>query len=320
MAIIAVILVLSGSSACSATHLPGGVEFGSAHIIRSGEVAEQDVLLFGGSLTVEKDAKMKGSAILFGSQATIDGNMHGDLVLFGGHLVLGNTAEVTGDITSLGGAIETIPGAIVTGKVGVESWNEPSGIDKQPSPLSPVIQLVDYGLKILWIIVESIAMAVLAALAAMFLPRPMERVGDAVAAQPVPSGLMGALTVIAAPFVALVLSITLILIPAALLGIAALMAALMMGWISLGLLMGSRMADSFNQQWSMPVSAGLGTLTITLAARFAYLIPCVGWLVMVVAACAGLGAVVFTRFGSAAYPPAEDTAAGNAAVPPANPI
>ena len=50
------------------------------------------------------------------------------------------------------------------------------------------------------------------------------------------------------------------------------------------------------------VIAGIGTLIITIIARLAALIPCVGWTVGAILSLFGLGAIVLTRFGTRDYP------------------
>jgi hypothetical protein len=130
----------------------------------------------------------------------------------------------------------------------------------------------------------------------------MERVGDAIAARPVAAGTMGALTLVAGGSILVAVVITIILIPFTLIGLLLLALGTVYGWMVLGLLTGERMAHLFNQEWSGPVCAGLGTLVVSLAANLIGIIPCVGWLIVAAAAFVGLGGVVLTRFGLQVYP------------------
>jgi hypothetical protein len=130
----------------------------------------------------------------------------------------------------------------------------------------------------------------------------MERVGDAIAAKPAVSGVMGALTLVAGGSILVAVAITIILIPFTLLGLLLLALGTLYGWIVLGLITGERIAHMLNQEWSGPVSAGLGTLLITLGANLIGIIPCIGWLVVAAALFIGLGGVVLTRFGLQVYP------------------
>jgi hypothetical protein len=143
-----------------------------------------------------------------------------------------------------------------------------------------------------------------AILAALFFPDPVRRIAEAARRQPVLAALLGLLTAILAPLALLILVITLIGIPAAV------MVALLLGliWayglISLGTEVGRFIEQSLRQNWALPLSAGLGTfLLIVMINGFAALAPCIGWLLPALTGLLGTGAVLMTRFGTQPYPP-----------------
>ncbi len=93
-------------------------------------------------------------------------------------------------------------------------------------------------------------------------------------------------------------------------------AALVFGWISLGMIVGARLSAALKLYTLSPaVTAALGTGVLTLAAHVIGWIPCAGWVTVGLLAMIGLGAVLLTRFGTRPYlsglPPAP--------VPPAPP-
>jgi hypothetical protein len=71
------------------------------------------------------------------------------------------------------------------------------------------------------------------------------------------------------------------------------------GWIAIGLLVGRKLLEAFNVGGVTSLKAvAAGTLLISLLRA----IPCLGGIFGFVVGCAGLGAVVLTRFGRQTYP------------------
>jgi hypothetical protein len=85
-------------------------------------------------------------------------------------------------------------------------------------------------------------------------------------------------------------------------------AALLLGWIAAGAWLGERLAGWLKlQNRSLTVTTALGTAVLTLVAALLSSFPFLlgGWLWSMLAfviACAGLGAVALTRFGTRPYP------------------
>ena len=116
------------------------------------------------------------------------------------------------------------------------------------------------------------------------------------------------LTMVAATVIAIALAITICLSPVAILAALALGAAGLFGWIGIGAVVGERLLQALNARETAPLwAAGLGTLLITLIGTglsIAFCLAPIGWLMMFVLGCLGLGAVVLTRFGTTTYVPA----------------
>jgi hypothetical protein len=137
--------------------------------------------------------------------------------------------------------------------------------------------------------------------------------------RPVVSGTVGLLTAVAGPsLIALLVVISGILVfvcigvvgfPIAFLLGVALGAACILGWISVGNLLGRRLADGLKlNNRNLTTTAALGTIVLTLVAgvmsQLSFWLG--GWLWSAVAlllACVGLGAVALTKFGTRPYPP-----------------
>jgi hypothetical protein len=164
--------------------------------------------------------------------------------------------------------------------------------------------------------------AALAVLAVMFLPRQVERTAQAAIASPIIAGGVGLLTAVVAPILMVVLAITILLIPVSLLVALLLVIAWAFGLVSLGYEVGRRLAEALNQTWAPAAAAGIGTFVlmfivdgVSTAFRTAgYVIPgiaCLNWILPFLVGIIGLGAVLLTRFGTAAYPPQVGGLRGN---------
>ena len=77
--------------------------------------------------------------------------------------------------------------------------------------------------------------------------------------------------------------------------------------------MGRCTAELLKTAWSVPLYAGVGSLALSLVTAISSLVPCVGWLLPVLFAGFGLGAVVMSRFGTRVYLPNSATPARPAA-------
>lgn len=293
------LLLLLALSGCAPSQSGDSLVFGRSYRLASGDTLDHDLAIFGGSALLEKGSTVKGSVSIFGGSLVVSGDVTGDVTAFGGVVSLSDTAVVHGSVITYGASISRSDSAIVKGSIGATrpSINAPNLIGSTLS--NGVKTLADF----IWRIFQSFALAALAVLASLFVLRPMERAGDALVAQPVLAGGMGLLTVLAGAFLILVFVITIILSPVGLIGLILLVVGSLFGWLVLGLVTGERIAHFFHQEWSGPVSAGVGTLAFSLAINFISIIPCVGWIVTPVAFFVGLGGVVLTRFGTQVYPP-----------------
>jgi hypothetical protein len=155
------------------------------------------------------------------------------------------------------------------------------------------------------VIGQSIMLALLAMLIAMFLPAHMRRVADAVVSQPFIAFGLGLLTLIMfiVAIVALALFsvfiITLIVtVPLIFIVSVVFAAACVLGWLALGMEIGVRISQMFKGDWPLPLAAGLGVFLLNLVAQGVGFIPCIGGVLSGILGFAALGAVLMTRFGT----------------------
>jgi len=77
----------------------------------------------------------------------------------------------------------------------------------------------------------------------------------------------------------MVLAISICLSPVSLIGALILAAALIFGWVAIGLEVGRRLALAFRREWHPATQAGLGTLLLSFVIYAVGLIPCLGFIV-----------------------------------------
>lgn len=299
--------------------------FGGTYTLRSGETLYGGLVVVGGSAELEEDSLVVGDVVVIGGEVEIFGEVAGSVVAIGGKAYLGENAIVNEDLVTVGGTVQREEGALVRGAITAEM---PEDFDLGPFDPEVFNANQDWrsylwnGFKpigdMMMNVMQALAMGALAAVLALFLLKPMERVSQAVVTQPLPAGGLGLLTIIVLPALLVVLAITLILIPLSLIGFLALGAAFVFGWVALGLEVGKRMEKMFKVQesWVPAVRAGVGTLVLSLLSFAVGMIPCVGWILPFLVAMLSLGGVVVTLFGTRDYP-VEVVAAAAAASAPA---
>ncbi|MEJ5241602.1 MAG: polymer-forming cytoskeletal protein [Anaerolineales bacterium] len=271
--------------ASAAAQIAPGIYFGRTLTIQNGETVNGDLILFDSRLFVEEGGILNGDLLAFDSQIELKGKVSGDVITFGGRLVLDERAQIDGDL-------------ITRNTVRRESATEFSETSSPFSLLPLWRQMRSPVFSGLTILLESLLLAVLAFVAALFLERQLEETAQALTTQPLIAGGLGMLTFLVVPLLALVLLITILLIPVALLLILGLLLALLFGWISVGLEIGRRLANFFHREWRFPWLAALGTFMLTLLSGIFNTIPCIGWMVGFLAALLGLGATLITSFGT----------------------
>ena len=327
--LIMLLLVPLQSAAAKGTVYDGQVIFGQSFTLKNGETLNGDLLVFGGTATLDEGSMVNGNVVLFGGTLVVNGEVSGDVVVMGGSTKIGTTAHIYGNLTTVGATLERLDGSQIDGQISntATSWNidgtngsnpvTPSTPSpRQPgggcsrinfNPIGPVLN--SFG--------QAVSLALLAMLVMLFLAPHADRVAHAVMAQPLTTGGLGLLTLIATPITLVLLAITLILIPVVVVVVVALFVAGVFGWIAIGYEIGQRFTKAIHQNWHPSFSAGLGVFALTLMANALTGIPvlnCVGWLVPFLLVLAGLGAVIMTRFGtqSVAAPAAVSCAACSA--------
>lgn len=256
------------------------VSAGSPVVIAAGE-SVKDAVAYGGPVVVESGARVTGDAVAFGGdvvlkdRATVDG----DAVSFGGRVVREGSATVRGEEVSFGGA-----GLVSSMAAHAAKASNAASVHEQEK---------SGGLSIATFLVQFVVFFVFGFLLMVFAPQRMKGLESAVRGQPVLSGVVGFLALVVALPLTLFLLITLIGIPVAALLWLALALVVPMGLAAIANTVGTAMPLGRVRRTQAMVLA-IGLLALLLVAQ----VPVLGPLMLSLAVCVSLGAVLRTRLGA----------------------
>lgn len=286
----------------------GRVIIGQNFTLNSGDTLNGDLVVIGGEATIEQSAIVKGDIVIIGGSLKLDGQGTGAAVVIGGLVTMGDKASVTGDVVTVGGSLQRAEGAVIGGNI-VSNLPPPtiqlpkvSGPQNPSSPPAPKFE-VNFGPlgTAAAVFFQALGLAALAMLLTVFLHPQLDRVAQAVIAQPFMTGSIGLLTAVVAPITLVILVVTLILIPVALAATILLVLAWLFGIVAFGMEVGDRFTKAIHQSWEPVLSTGFGTFLLGIVLGTVNLVPCIGWLAGVLVGLIGLGAAVITMFGTRSF-------------------
>lgn len=287
----------------------GEVLFGENVTIESGETFEGDLVVFGGNVTIESDAELIGSLVVFGGTVESDGTVDGDIVIIGGQVLLEEDALVSGDVVTVGGQLQREEGAVIEGEVinNVQPDIEIPGGQIPPVVIPPDVPnpVVRVGFNPFWEFAQavgsSLLMAFLAMLVTLFFQDRLSRVSQAAVSQPLMTSSIGLLSIVAL----ILIGLTIILLPVAVLGLIPLAFAWLFGVVALGQEIGDRFAKAVQKDWTPTITASLGTFVLVFLLAsvqslndFLPLLVCITWILPALVGLLAIGSVVITRFGA----------------------
>ena len=297
--IIILIMTAVAPSRAQASALPRWI-IGGSFTLEDGETLEEDLIIWGGNVTLEKGSIVRGDIQLLGGRIEVYGEVEGNILAAGGNLKLGDDAWVKGDVTLAGTVMERSSSAQIEGEVINESQS-PFNHTRFDGLWTPVRWWINSVWNVVWFIGLAFALAALAVLLLMFFEKQTESTARAIVAQPVVSGGLGCLTGVVAPFILVLLALTICLLPVAFVALLLLGVATAFGWIALGYEVGKRLAVQLRKTWAAPFAAGIGTFGLVLVGGLLGIVPFFGWIYTAIISAFGIGAVLLTRFGTQDY-------------------
>jgi len=258
-------------------------------VIKGLEKGKQSLIKVGESITIPEGAEIR-SAVAIGGSVTVYGQVLEDVVAVGGSVYLKDSAVVGGDVVAVGGKIMKEPGAITKGDL----------VEVSVGGLTPLLVFftkggILRGVALFWLL-NVIGFLVLAAiLVALFTPQ-LGRISACLERDLLGNffvGMLIALLFVPVIFFLIFTLIGIILIP---LIVAILGAGWVLGYVGASHLLGKKILHAFRVYGkSMMVETLTGIILLCLVG----LIPLGGTLLKIIVALCGLGAVYWTRFGTA---------------------
>lgn len=292
-------------------------------VVEDGDTIPNEVVLFGENLDIQNGATVEGDIVLFGGNAKIAGKIEGDIVLFGGDLTIEETAVFDGECVVFGGNLYD-PSDIGENCTDMDfgpqimerlSLFESGGMPPIPSEVPKVtVNRPSFFGRVAEAAGKTLVMALLAFGAASLLPNHLTQVETTIRQKPITSGSMGALTFFAVASVIFLLLLSIFIcigilfLPVTFLIGVSLIAAMVLGWITMGNLVGRWLVEKMNlQNRTLPVTAAFGTAALTFGMGFLSAIPSLlgqifVFLVSIALLSVGLGAATLTRMGTRPYP------------------
>lgn len=245
-----------------------------------------DAVAYGGPVIVEEDAVVQGDAVAFGGDVVLKKNavVEGDAVSFGGQVVREEGSKVEGETVSMGGGGfgSTVARNVVKSKRASHHNDDSSASESSEG----------FGKGLAAFLMQFALLFGLGFALMIFAPQRVKALDATVREQPVVNGVAGFLALLAVIPIALLMAVTLIGIPVAILFCTAVVAVLPMGITVVANAIGSRLPTGKLRKTQALVLA-MGTLVSLLV----FNIPVLGVLAALVVASIGFGAIVRTRFG-----------------------
>lgn len=286
------------------------VVIGPSEVVRGAAVAVM------GDLKI--DGEVMSDAVAVMGDNTINGAVHGQAVAIMGNVTLGPKAHVMGDVVTVGGQVIRDPAAIVQGKIVQQ------GVGKNLRIGAPVSAWWSHGLSrgrplafgahLAWLwTITVISIVLYAALAALF-PRAVHRCGRMLIDKPGLTILTAFLSVLALPILFVLLLVTIVGIPVALIALPiGVVLAVLFGKAGFYALVGEKLTGD---RLPLPLAVVIGAVIFVLL----YLLPVVGLALSFLVSFLGFGCVVLALVTSGRKTPAAPSAAAvPPVVPPATP-
>ncbi len=293
---LATVLALLALTACDDGVLELAVVFGGTLEVGAATPRDGVLLVLDGDLRLEPSALLRGTVVVLGGRAVLDGRVVGDVIALSGAVLLGEEAHLTGDL-AVAGDLERHPLARVDGRVTLGS--------AVPETFAGLLRAGPSSWRS--VLGRALWLALLGALATRFAGRAVRRLVEAVRRHTLTALALGTLALVVGLVLVVVMAFTVVLIPVSLLGLVLGLLAMLAGWSSVGIALGALVARRLGARtapgWSQAMAAALGVFAVATLLGAMERVPFVGGLVALGVSAVGLGAVLLTGFGSRRFVP-----------------
>jgi predicted flap endonuclease-1-like 5' DNA nuclease len=268
-------------------------------VVKSGEIIRENVAVFNGDVTIESGGKILGNLAVFRGDVKVSGEIDGDLAVMSGDAKLTSTARITGDVSVFGGDVEQEPGAVVGGNVvggphfQFDGAAFPFRGQIQPEQVSFADRLTRLFLRMLQALLWVLVIVGLGALLVWLTPSTVTDIAVTASADPPLSFAVGLIATATSLFLALLLTITICLAPAAFLLMALLFVVGIVGWTVVSYLFGKRLAEALEIEANLLLTTVAGAAILTGVSSFMWaLSTCLGFILFLLIGSTGVGAVI----------------------------
>ncbi len=270
-----------------------------------------DIVKTGGSVTVDQAKTVPGDVVCVGGPVHVYGTIRGDAIALGGNVFLYDGSHVFGDAVSIGGRVVEEGDAVVEG----QKLSIAPGI----SALIPGFEIHDprtrvqrIGHAIKYIVIAYIVLFFLVLIFIDLLGKPTKRVGDRLRADSGKAGLAGFLLVVMTPVIMVILLISVIGIPVAVIYLPLLLIVQLWGLTAVSAEVGRSWGPKvFSGVRSPRMTAFMGVVLLTapwfggkLLKAIGGPLHVIGWsfttvglVIVALASFVGIGGILFSRFG-----------------------
>jgi len=271
-------------------------------------IIKNDIVKAGTDIVVEEDELVKGDITALGGDVTVRGKVDGSVVAVGGDVIVTSTGEIEKDATSVGGDVKREAGGIIGGEV--------VGIGFLPRHAFrfPFGRPFYFGFPFLAYLVKVIFLLFIGLVVFSVAPKHVTKVKTKLEKEMLKSGLVGFLGEILILPVFVLLLITIIGIPIAILVQPLLiLLAILLGYAAASLYIGEKFKENTNiKPKTALMTLLLGIIVVELIPLFARIIGIAGdpgsvvglilviiyWALIYLILTIGFGAVILTRFGT----------------------
>lgn len=272
------------------------------------EASSADIVRFGRDIVVEEDETVDGSVVAIGGNVEVKGTVNQDAVAVGGSVKVASTGVIEGDVVSVGGDVQKETGATVRGKKTTVSFG-PKGL----VGFSPFIGGF-HGLAFIARIIKIIFFLFLGIVVISIAPRHVAKVKEKINQDFFKCALTGFIAEILILPIFLILVITIIGIPVAILVEPLLIVvSFFLGYTGVSYFVGERLKSKTSFKPATPImTLIMGILAVEAILLFARILGILGnslfplslifillgWTIWYIAVTVGFGAAILTRLGT----------------------
>lgn len=275
------------------------VVFFSEFELPAGHQMSGDLIIFGGDVRLGESSQITGDVVMFGGQLDCYGAIHGDIIAVGGEVSLYGASRVNGDLAGLGTNIQREVGAVIYGDVLANSYPIDTLSDgngqavPSRSETNRLHVFLNRVIGLCYCVFRSLLAAAVTGVCLHFRPQQVKSAGESVRKIPLQSFGLGTVVFLLFCVVEIVMGISLILIPVALIFLLVYAVLSFFATAAVGYGAGVKLREWSGRADGEMLFAMLGTFIV----RFLGLLletsfPKLGWIAVLLVIMLGLGAVL----------------------------